>query len=819
MKRFVKVCAGSAALALGIAIVPMLAAAGSAAQAASSAANSASPFTSRHVSVQAPRTVNARAVSRMAVTAHAGLAPPTRYFNPSLVASQRAAAASTGGRRSGVVTLAPKSPALRAVTTPTTLADFPTMSLSTQVADLGSDQNVEPPDTQIAAGPNNVVETLNDSFSVWPKTGGSPTLVLDLNNFFSVPAGQSFTDPRILYDAQSGRWFLSGWSFDSTLTNTETYLAVSKTSDPTGAWNVTILNASSTSELTDQPMIGVCSDKVVYSWNDFTNSSGTYNGAIVLVLQKSALVAGTAVAGAAFITSEFRVVPAQSLSPTSTCWATINDADTALGGSSTSPTIGVVSFTGSPTGTVTANEANLPITATSPPPAPAEPGGTVDASTANDDRFLSAVWQNNELWTSATDSCTPTGDTTVRNCMRLIEVSTAGSTPSVLQDFDAATSGLDEYYPAVSLSYTGDLFVSYTASSSSQFPGAYAVISPASAAGQSPLPFTSPVTVQAGSNNYTGTRWGDYSAAAPDPSQPGAVWVAGEYAPADASTPDWGTAAAELTLASSPALAMAVEGAGGVPYAQAPQLGAGWHSLGGQVVGPPAVAAAPNADGTAPASPLFIATGTTKLMYIRSLSTGWKQVGPVAGSCLGSPAAVITGSTLTVACRGTNNALYYNQAAVPSSGLPQFTSGWKNLGGVLTAAPAVAPVGGTLTFFVPGIGGRIYTRTLTTGFAAQPWTCLGAPAAALPSPGGAAIFACEGTNRALYWAANTGSGWPGATSLGGTLTGGPAIAATSRVPLFLGEGTTKAVYERTLTAGFSSLGGSVVNGVGAAALN
>jgi len=269
----------------------------------------------------------------------------------------------------------------------------------------------------------------------------------------------------------------------------------------------------------------------------------------------------------------------------------------------------------------------------------------------------------------------------------------------------------------------------------------------------------------------------------------------------------------------TPAIAVGVEGANGAMYVQAPQLGTGWHSLGGQITGAPAVAAPPNPDGTSPASPLFIATGTNKHLYIRRLSGSWAQAGPAAASCLGSPAAVIAGSTLTVACEGTNQALYYNTATVAASGLPQFKNPWKYLGGALTAGPAVAPVGGVLTFFARGTNGHIYTRTLTAGYTEQPWSCLGAPAAALQAATGVTIFACEGTNHGLNWSSNSGAGWRPATSLGGTLAAGPAIAATSQMPVFLAEGTTRAVYERTLAAGWTSLGGAVVGGVGATALN
>jgi hypothetical protein len=395
-------------------------------------------------------------------------------------------------------------------------------------------------------------------------------------------------------------------------------------------------------------------------------------------------------------------------------------------------------------------------------------------------------------------------------------------------DTDVSQKGVDDYYPAVSLDSSGDLFVAYSASSPSLNPGAYAIISPATSTGS----FSAPVTIAAGRASYSdgsvnnqSARWGDYSAAAPDPSVPGAVWVAGEYAPSDAASVDWGTAVAQISLTAPPrvAVAIGVEGGNGQMYVQAPQLGGGWHSLGGGLAAPPAVAAPRNPYGATPAQPLFIATGTNKLLYIRSLTTGWQQLGPSGAACVGGPAAVITGTTptttLTVACRGTNNALWENSAPVPSSGLPQFTHAWTSLGGVLSAAPAVAPVGGTLTFFVRGTNGRIYSRTQASGFKLMPWACIGAPAAAVEAASSDTIFACQGGNHALYVSANGGAGWTAMTSLGGVLVGGPGIAATSRASELLVEGTNGVVYERTPLTGWANLGGAVVGGVGAAALN
>jgi GH25 family lysozyme M1 (1,4-beta-N-acetylmuramidase) len=301
----------------------------------------------------------------------------------------------------------------------------------------------------------------------------------------------------------------------------------------------------------------------------------------------------------------------------------------------------------------------------------------------------------------------------------------------------------------------------------------------------------------------------------------GAARVAGSYAVTvtpSSSEPVLPAAVSFTWEVTGPEVAVGAEGSDGQLWVQAPQLGSGWHPLSGKIVAPPAVAAAPNPDGSTPASPLFIATAGNQKLYIRSLTAGWQALGPAQASCQGAPAAVITGSTLTVACRGLNNALYVNSATVPSAGLPQFTHGWTSLGGTLSAGPAAAPVGGTMTFFARANSGRIYTRTLTLGWSATPWLCIGSPAAAQGASSDT-IFACQGGNHALYVATNGGAGWTGAASLGGTLIGGPGIAATSRGPELLAESTNHAVWERTPLTGWASLGGSVVGGVGGVGLN
>jgi hypothetical protein len=145
------------------------------------------------------------------------------------------------------------------------------------------------------------------------------------------------------------------------------------------------------------------------------------------------------------------------------------------------------------------------------------------------------------------NACIPAGDTAARACLRLIQISTGGASPTVTQDFDAALAGTDLYYPAVTLNSFGDLFVSYSESSPSIFPSALAVDSLAA----SPTAFENPITLGAGVTSYAqgpANRWGDYSAAATDPTNPDHIWVTAEFQASMTVAGNWGTATAQVAI-------------------------------------------------------------------------------------------------------------------------------------------------------------------------------------------------------------------------------------------------------------------------------
>gem|GEM_PF-3007790 len=480
------------------------------------------------------------ALSHSELPARAGAEP--ELHTPWLEPKRLAAGTKSGPAKPLLALDVATSSSAKAASALQTLASFSGVSFATDA------KKDAPPDTQVAAGPGSVVEALNAEMFVYSPSG-VPESPVDLSSFFAVPANYFFTDPRIFYDTAAGRFFLSGFAFDAA-SDSMTFLAVSDSSDPLGQWTTYEVD-SMAGVITDQPKIGESNDKVVMSWDDY-DATGKWLGQETWVLERSDLLSAQAVSEDHFgpDTSTFDPVPAVTAGETDTAYLVYNDScgpDTVGDCNRGTSDVGLVAINGTPAGgDLTWGEVDLPIAATSVPPAARQPGGAPAIDT-NDDRLLSVAWQNGDLWATANDGCTPSGDSAARSCIRLLELS-VGSTPSVVLDGDLSEAGDDLYYPAVALDQLGDPLLVASLSSATVFPSVVALTGSAASSD-----FTG-VSLADGSGTYNcsfcggDNRWGDYSGAAADPSDPADVWLAGEYAPAPGGD-EWGTAIGELTLA------------------------------------------------------------------------------------------------------------------------------------------------------------------------------------------------------------------------------------------------------------------------------
>ena len=124
-----------------------------------------------------------------------------------------------------------------------------------------------PPDTMGAAGTNQFVVFINGGFAVYSKSGVRQSFVTDTAFWTSagISAGTmaaGLSDPRIIYDAGSGRWFVSEITVDTT--GNKVLIGRSDSSNPSGTWKATSFTGSAAG-FADYDTLGVDSLAVYVS--------------------------------------------------------------------------------------------------------------------------------------------------------------------------------------------------------------------------------------------------------------------------------------------------------------------------------------------------------------------------------------------------------------------------------------------------------------------------------------------------------------------------------------------------------------------------
>ncbi|WP_445269635.1 IPT/TIG domain-containing protein [Streptomyces sp. DSM 41634] len=415
---------------------------------------------------------------------------------------------------------------------------------------LGNIDTITPSDTNLAVGPTYIVQVVNRSGQIYDKGGSAVGAPFDLGAFFGF-AADTGGDPRVHYDAGSGRFFAS---YEGILSNgDEVDVAVSDSSDPRGHWTVYNIGSNSSNVQQDRPLLGYSNDKVTLSWNNFdlTPDPEVFLGAVNVVVNKADLLAGGTISFTTFAqdTSLDDNVPATSLSG-------INDQ---LSMKHSGTDVIVSTITGVPGVSAVNRTLNTIAIGAAPPPqtcggvrgcAAQPPGGDATIAT-NDDRMLSVAWQNNHLWGVFNVSCTPLGDTAVHTCQRYVQIATGGG-QSLATNLNLGLVGGDIYYGSLALNDEDDLFSGFTASSSTMFATAVAIGVPGGNFPSTTFGDFYAAGTQAYACRCNGdSRWGDYSGTARDPSNPKDVWTVQQIgATGDTGIfgGDWGTAMDRVTL-------------------------------------------------------------------------------------------------------------------------------------------------------------------------------------------------------------------------------------------------------------------------------
>jgi len=392
-----------------------------------------------------------------------------------------------------------------------------------------------PPDPQVAAGPDDVMEMANDAVQVFSKQG-SPIQGFTFSQFFLGRSNSFLFDPQVLFDSSSGRWFASVGD----ASGSNVMIAVSLSTDPTGSWKV--YGLSTDDQFPDNPIIGLSDDKFVITANIYHDITGAlFLGARVWVISKAELVAGVVnldFSSFGPVSNLESVHPVQSLSPTTTMYmVTTGGADLKGVG------FHMFSASGTPPGTVTIQTIPISISPITPSVTAPQLGTvfTLDtgqvAAGAGDARIESAAWFQGKLWLTFGDGCIPAGDNETRACFRLTQINTSRSPIAVTQDFDVGEKGLYYFYPALRIDNTGNLAVVFGYSSATNSTCCYPSIGVTGQAYYDPAnSVMKPRTLKLGNASDTkdsqfleNVRYGDYFGASVDPSSPTTIWVTGEY--------------------------------------------------------------------------------------------------------------------------------------------------------------------------------------------------------------------------------------------------------------------------------------------------
>jgi hypothetical protein len=147
-----------------------------------------------------------------------------------------------------------------------------------------------PPDTYGDVGPDTYFHMVNLSFTIFNKSGN---IILGPTNSGTIWNGLPYSwnngDGIVLYDDQADRWFISALCLPSFPSPPYfMMIAVSQTSDPTGAWYRWEYQFDN---IPDYPKFGVWRDAYFMSFNRFI-SPNSFDGIAAVAFDRTAMLAG-----------------------------------------------------------------------------------------------------------------------------------------------------------------------------------------------------------------------------------------------------------------------------------------------------------------------------------------------------------------------------------------------------------------------------------------------------------------------------------------------------------------------------------------------
>lgn len=396
------------------------------------------------------------------------------------------------------------------------------------------DSGAVPPDTNGAVGPNQLVELVNGTYRVYDKSG-TVLQQASLQQFWAsagaIPQGFS-TDPRVLYDPESERWFASAldFGFGPPPSSSAYLLAVSNTSDPTQGWQ-----AFEFGQTFDFPQLGINGDGIY-----LVSNPGTADTEVVVIPKGDLLATTPTIANATFLRTFFGNT---GPSPQPAVAFDSSGSEAILGYTPNSLQISSVdSPATAPVLNTEDRQISIPLGAANTPGA-TQKGSTMNIATGNAVFSSSVVMQGDKLFGVQTIGLNPDQS---HAALRWFEIGNPLSAPVVLDSGIISPPGLEVYYGSIAVNPLGEVVIGFSGSGPNDFPSAYAV---AGTLNGDVLQFGDPMLLKAGvapatvpSGDPTQARFGDYSTTTYDPADPSHFWTFQEWESASA----WSTEISEI---------------------------------------------------------------------------------------------------------------------------------------------------------------------------------------------------------------------------------------------------------------------------------
>lgn len=408
----------------------------------------------------------------------------------------------------------------------------------------GAGANV-PPDPQLAVGLSHIIAVVNVAFAIYDKSGTLLRGPITFSSFFAGTPNCSNTavfDPNVLYDEEKDRFILG---IDGN--GTDYCVAATTGNDPLGTWNRYAFQTNYANAFFDYPHAGIGVDAIYMGSNQFDGDLANGFEGRVFAMDKGALYAGAALSVATHSTGYDGGTPqpmnlhghAQGTWPTSgphSIMTEVFDGATHSLWSWDDP-FGANLFTF--VGDMDLNAATG-ITAGLPVDVPQ--AGSTSKLQANDWRGLDTEYRNGFIWMTNTIACNP-GTGTV-DCIRWAKIDPIAA--AVIDAGVFASNGAYRFFPDMAINRCEDMAIGYTKSSSSLYPGVYAI------ARENGV-LQPELTLKTGELAYTAfdsspRRWGDYTGMTVDPNGE-RFWYLGEYSK-NTGNPSglWGTHIASFSL-------------------------------------------------------------------------------------------------------------------------------------------------------------------------------------------------------------------------------------------------------------------------------